>query len=218
MKRQYALIGVLVLAFLAVGCQQEQESTKQSSLINPSTTEQKVIEPEQESEQSTETENTEDDKAGETREENTVEAQQAEAPSTQQMIDQAMVKRTSLDIEQSVSLKENMTIPAEQEGWEDRTITIYSNEQQILKMTVTEPTDGGEMTGLTSYWFDEGEVFYIQEPFASYVFHDDDLIAWMDENLNILYDDPSSDVMKERKQRLMDDMIKWLDAFHAEYK
>lgn len=219
MKRQYTLIGLILLALLSAGCQQDEKASEQSSLINPASVSQEADDTDKENDPSAdmEAENTAENEDV-TEEKAEEEQEEAGELTSQQMIDQAMAKRNSVDIAQSVSLKEEMTVPAEQEGWEDRTITIYSSDQQILKMTVTEPTDSGTMSGLTSYWFDEGEVFYIQEPFASYVFHGDTLVAWMDENLNILYDDPASDVMKDRKQRLLNDMIKWLDAFHAEYK
>ncbi len=92
----------------------------------------------------------------------------------------------------------------------------YLDNDEILKMTVTEPTDAGKMTGLTTYYYDQGELFFVESSFANYTFKGGKLVVWADENYTIL--NMSDEDLKRRQEVLVDYLVNYLEMFDIDEK
>ncbi len=209
------LVGTLVLA----GCQPQAAPT-QDSIVDNNQEASSEVKPSEDPAGESGQEDQEETPSSEQATENSEGETQPAQPilTTDQMVDSALILRNAIEIQDSILNKETMRFPGDTENMEERVITISSEDQAILKMTVTEPNDAGKMTGLTTYWFKDGEVFFIKQPFALYVIRDNQLMVWLDENMNVVDDQRDTDNMKSRYQFLIDDMVKWMDLFYSDYK
>ena len=64
-------------------------------------------------------------------------------------------------------------------------IWFSENSRQPIKIEQGEAKDSGEYTGLSSYYFIDGDLWYSGQPFAQYIFESEKLMYWLDENWNI---------------------------------
>ncbi len=144
---------------VAAGCT-NQETTQENSLIDSNATE-----------TGSEVENTDDTSASEessdeadltedNSDEKDVDEEAAIIP--QNELDNALSKKNSIDIKATEAEVETISLEPESESWEPRVLKQYLDNDEILKMTVTEPTDAGKMTGLTTYYYDQGELFFVR--------------------------------------------------------
>ncbi|WP_194775057.1 hypothetical protein [Pararhodonellum marinum] len=80
---------------------------------------------------------------------------------------------------------EEREIEAEKLGWEKRKIILrYDIPGQPVVMEVTEPTDAGKMTGLSIFYYQDGDLFAVTQPYANYILEKGKLKIWTDENWN----------------------------------
>ncbi len=108
---------------------------------------------------------------------------------------------------------EEITLEPESESWEPRVIKQFTEKGDLLKLTVTEPTDAGKMTGLTTFYYDEGELFFVESSFANYVFKGANLVVWSDEDYTIL--DMSETDLERRQEVLVDYLVNYLEMFNV---
>lgn len=204
--KKLAIILAMTLVFTA-GCT-SNNTTDENSLINS------------DSPQSEETANVEkpepntvEPSAGETSGEVSVEDdtinQDLDLP---KLLEEALSLKNSVEIKASGAQVETLTLEPEKEGWESRVVKEYLVNDNIIKLTTTEPTDSGEMSGMTSFYYDKGELFYVESPFANYVFSDGRLVIWTDENMNIL--DMSSKDLSRRDKALVTYLVSYLEMFN----
>lgn len=201
------LIIVLAMALvISTGCS-NQETPKENSLIDSDSTE--VVE----NETNTEAENgSEDADAGEEATDEHEEGVEQEEPIIPQAeLDTALSMKNSIDIKSSEAEVEEITLEPESESWEPRVLKQYTEDGEILKLTVTEPTDAGKMTGLTTFYYDEGELFFVESSFANYVFKGGKLVVWTDEDYDIL--DMSKSDLQRRQEVLVDYLVNYLEMF-----
>jgi len=208
------LIIILALTLvMAAGCT-NQETTQENSLIDSNATETE-----------SEVENTDDTKDSETSSDEADSAEtgsedadkvEEEAIIPQAVLDKALSKKNSIDIKASEADVETITLEPESESWEPRVLKQYLENDEILKMTVTEPTDGGKMTGLTTFYYDEGELFFVESTFANYAFKSGELVVWADEDYTIL--DMSDEDLRRRQEVLVDYLVNYLEMFDIDEK
>lgn len=114
----------------------------------------------------------------------------------------------------SVTPQEN-TLARERPGWDPRIVRLWSEAGAPILLTVTEPTDAGRMTGLSSYYFREGRVAFVRGPLNRYVFRDTVLVFWVDDSLRALADVPPRD-LEARQQFLLAEVRQYLAMFGVE--
>jgi len=203
------LIMVLALTLIMTAGCTNQETPKEDSLIdsNPTQTEEAEQGGEHSSEDDTHTE--EANEHGDSH----VEEEHKETIIPQAELDNALSRKNALDIKASDADMEEITLEPESESWDPRVIKQYTENNELIKMTVTEPTDAGKMTGLTTFYYDQGELFFVESSFANYVFKDGHLVVWSDENYKIL--DMSKADLERREEVLVDYLVNYLEMFNV---
>lgn len=211
------LIIILALTLVVTAGCTNQETTQENSLIDSNATEtESQVDGTEEGDTS---ENTGEE--GDSTEENTDEASnetsdEEEAIIPQAELDKALSKKNSIDIKASEAEVETISLEPESENWEPRVLKQYLENDEILKMTVTEPTDAGKMTGLTTFYYDEGELFFVESTFANYTFKGGKLIVWADEDYTVL--DMSEEDLRRRQEVLVDYLVNYLEMFDIDEK
>lgn len=209
------LIIILALTLVvAAGCT-NQETTQENSLIDSNATETESQVEGAEEGDSTE-ESTEEVSNESSNETSTETSDEEEAIIPQAELDKALSKKNSIDIKASEAEVETISLEPESENWEPRVLKQYLENDEILKMTVTEPTDAGKMTGLTTFYYDEGELFFVESTFANYTFKGGKLIVWADEDYTIL--DMSEEDLRRRQEVLVDYLVNYLEMFDIDEK
>lgn len=202
------MIVLALTLMITAGCT-NQETPKEDSLIDSNSTHT------EEAEESTEHTSEEDSHAeeAEAHEDSHGDEEHKETIIPQAELDTALSRKNALDIKSSDSDMQEITLEPESESWDPRVIRQYTDKNELIKMTVTEPTDSGEMTGLTTFYYDQGELFFVESSFANYVFKDGHLIVWSDENYSIL--DMSEADLKRREEVLVDYLVNYLEMFNV---
>lgn len=209
------LMIILALTLVVTAGCTKQETKTENSLIDSNSPQ---VENTEEVETSTE-ENTEEnsDETTDTAEESAVTpADETVVIDPQTELESALSRKNSIDIKASDADIEKIILEPESESWDPRVLEQYTDDDQILKLTVTEPTDSGKMTGLTTFYYDEGELFFIESSFANYVFAGGDLRIWTDENYNVL--GMSDTDLDRREEVLVDYLVNYLEMFDGGVK
>ena len=107
------------------------------------------------------------------------------------------------------------TLDRERPGWDPRIVRLWSEAGAPILLTVTEPTDAGRMTGLSSYYFRGGRLAFVRGPLNRYVFRDTVLVFWVDDSLRQLVDIPPRD-LEARQQFLLAEVRQYLAMFGVE--
>lgn len=198
------MIVLALTLMITAGCT-NQETPQENSLIDSNSTQEEHAE-----ESAEHTSDTEEVESEETQDEHASEDQ--EKPLIPQAeLDSALSRKNSIDIKASAAEMEEITLEPESDSWEPRVLKQYTEKNEILKLTVTEPTDAGKMTGLTTFYYDQGELFFVESTFASYVFKDGKLVVWSDEDYSIL--DMSETDLQRRQEVLVDYLVNYLEMF-----
>ncbi len=67
---------------------------------------------------------------------------------------------------------------ASEEG--TRILRLWMQDGKAIKLAVSEPDQAGEMSGQSSYYFSEDEMFFASQPFAKFIFMHGKLEYWLD--------------------------------------
>jgi len=202
------MIVLALTLMITAGCT-NQETPKEESLIDSNSTHT------EEAEESTEHTTDEDSHAEESDDQGDSHAKEEhkETIIPQAELDNALSRKNALDIKASDSDMEEISLEPESESWEPRVLKQYTEDNELIKMTVTEPTDAGKMTGLTTFYYDQGELFFVESSFANYVFKEGHLIVWSDENYNVL--EMSKADLERREEVLVEYLINYLEMFNV---
>ncbi len=92
------------------------------------------------------------------------------------------------------------TMPQELGLNQGRILKLWMENEQAVKLTVTEPDDEGNMTGESAFYFGGQDLFYASQPFARFIFIDGRLEYWLDENWQV---NPMSRQMLEQREGLL---------------
>jgi len=209
------LMIILALTLVVTAGCTKQETKTENSLIDSNSPQ---VENTEEVETSTE-ENTEEnsDETTDTAEESAVTpADETVVIDPQTELESALSRKNSIEIKASDADIEKIILEPESESWDPRVLEQYTDNDQILKLTVTEPTDSGKMSGLTTFYYDEGELFFIESSFANYVFVDGKLRIWTDENHKVL--GMSDADLDRREEVLVDYLVNYLEMFDGGVK
>jgi len=206
MKKLMIILAITLM--VSAGCS-KQETPTEKSLIDSNSSQ---IENTEEAEDKTE--ENEVDAEEEASSEETASKEEVIIPQAE--LDASLSKKNSIDIKSSDADVEEISLEPESESWEPRILKEFTEDGEILKLTVTEPTDAGKMTGLTTFYYDEGELFFIESSFANYVFKNGKLIIWADENHNIL--DMTDTDLERRQEVLVDYLVNYLEMFNQNEK
>lgn len=103
------------------------------------------------------------------------------------------------------------TLPAEQGMSAGRILKLWMDNEQAVKLTVTEPDDSGEMTGLSTFYFAGADLFYASQPFAHFIFIGGNLEYWADETWQV--NPVSADILEAREGYLYEEANKYLQWF-----
>lgn len=203
--KKYMLM-VLVFSLVFTGC--TKKDNEKSSLLDDNKNENAPALVQKEKEQDSEVSNKE---SNTNLTSNKKDGNEKQPPDLSEVLSAAFKKTQSIDKELSFMEKETITLDKKDNHTEPRVLTQYTKDNQIYKITATEPDDSGKMTGLTSYYYEDGSLLLIKQPFAQYGFWEGRLIVWADENLKIL-DKPENERLK-RQESLVNTLNKYLDVF-----
>jgi hypothetical protein len=91
--------------------------------------------------------------------------------------------------------KQNMKLPPEKKGWEQRRMTLWTEKGIPVKFWCTEPDDLGkmELPG-TSFYYREGKLFFAKFPFNGLIFRNGKVVLWINEHWQPLHDIPAQDM------------------------
>ncbi|MCI4650244.1 hypothetical protein [Phaeodactylibacter sp.] len=103
------------------------------------------------------------------------------------------------------------TLPAELGMVSGRIIKLWLENEQATKLTVTEPDDSGQMTGLSTFYFAGPDLFYASQPFAHFIFIGGKLEYWTDETWQV--NPVSKDILDAREGYLYDEANKYMSWF-----
>jgi hypothetical protein len=127
----------------------------------------------------------------------------------------AMAEADAIDRRLASATAQEKTLAPARRGWEPRVIRLWSDGGLPLLLTVTEATDSGRMTGLSSYYFRNGKLTFVRAPLTRYVFRDTVLVFWVDDSLRALVDIPPRD-LEARQQFLLAEVRQYLAMFGVE--
>ena len=107
------------------------------------------------------------------------------------------------------------TLQPEAKGWDPRVLSLWADSGRPVKLSVTEPTDAGTMSGRTIYYFTGGRVEVVRGTVSQYVFRDTTLILWTTDSLQHVEDVPLRD-MVARQNFVLGEVRQYLAMFGVE--
>lgn len=127
----------------------------------------------------------------------------------------AMAEAEAIDRRLASVTPQEKSLDPERRGWDPRIIRLWSDTGTPILLTVTEPTNSGRMTGLSSYFFRDGRLAFVRGPLNRYVFRDTVLVLWVDDSLRPLVDIPPRD-LEARQQFLLAEVRQYLAMLGVE--
>ncbi|MCA9763799.1 MAG: hypothetical protein KC544_11785 [Gemmatimonadetes bacterium] len=100
-------------------------------------------------------------------------------------------------------------------GTPARTLSLWTREDRVLKLSATEPNDQGQMLLETNAWFRDGELTVVQAPFAILLFDRGRLMMWADEGLIPV--EASLEEMQAEERVVVDSVRARLATFGVRY-
>jgi len=107
------------------------------------------------------------------------------------------------------------TLQPEAKGWDPRVLSLWADSGRPVKLSVTEPTDAGTMSGRTVYYFAGGRLEVVRGTVSQYVFRDTTLILWTTDSLQHVEDVPLRD-MVARQNFVLGEVRQYLAMFGVE--
>jgi hypothetical protein len=92
------------------------------------------------------------------------------------------------------------TMPVETGLAEGRVLKLWMENDQAVKLTVTEPDDEGQMTKMSTFYFGGQDLFYASQPYARFIFINGKLEYWLDTNWAV---NPMTAQMLDQREGLL---------------
>lgn len=89
----------------------------------------------------------------------------------------------------------------ERTGFEPRRLRLWVRDDQPVKLTVTEASQAGQTVGTSSYYFREGQLFWVRTPTGGYLFEGDALTLSLDSRLKAVADAQSQQARLQTELR-----------------
>jgi len=126
-------------------------------------------------------------------------------PQTEEELAQRVITKVQRIIENTDDRLSTMepisdTMPKELGLQQGRVLQLWMEDEQAVKLTVTEPDDEGNMTGQSAFYFGGEDLFYVSQPFARFIFIDGRLEYWLDEDWQV---NPMGREMLDRREGLL---------------
>ena len=96
-------------------------------------------------------------------------------------------------------------------GGSIRRLSLWRLNGAPAKLMESEATEAGKMTGLTVWYFKDGQMVFAREPFAQYAFADGRLVEWTDQHGVVAESDVAT--LRTREKDLTDTASRWLKEF-----
>lgn len=106
---------------------------------------------------------------------------------------------------------ENRELPSTTPGGDVRRLSLWRLDGAPAKLTVTEPTVAGKMTGSSAWYFKDGKLVFASAPLARYAFAGGRLVEWTDQHGVVAESDPAT--LRAREKDLTDAANKWLKEY-----
>ena len=95
-----------------------------------------------------------------------------------------------------------VTLDPEQPGWQSRIVRGWFDEGRLVRLSVTEPTDAGGMSGESVWYLADASPFLVHSPEAIYVLDPAGrIVRWLGEDGDPIDVEPSSRAERERTLR-----------------
>ncbi len=91
--------------------------------------------------------------------------------------------------------KVEKTLKPEKKGWENRKLVLYNNNRDPIMLSFTEPDDAGKMHWATKIYYLDGKLYFYDGAFSGYIFKNERMVLWMDENMKPLSNIPQNDIL-----------------------
>lgn len=91
--------------------------------------------------------------------------------------------------------KVEKTLKPEKKGWENRKLVLYSHNRKPIMLSFTEPDDAGKMHWATKIYYLDGKLYFYDGAFSGYIFKNERMVLWMDENMKPLFNIPQKDIL-----------------------
>lgn len=91
--------------------------------------------------------------------------------------------------------KVEKTLKPEKKGWENRKLVLYSQNRKPIMLSFTEPDDAGKMHWATKIYYLDGKLYFYDGAFSGYIFKNERMVLWMDENMKPLFNIPQKDIL-----------------------
>jgi hypothetical protein len=100
-----------------------------------------------------------------------------------------LLRLTMTDIDAALETMERRdTVLAPEPDQEPRRVSVWLRDGVPRKLLVSEPNESGQMTAESAYWFVNGELRAVLQPFAGYFLEGDRILLWTDESLEPITD------------------------------
>ena len=107
----------------------------------------------------------------------------------------AMLRLTMTEIDAALETMERRdTILGAEPDQEPRRVSVWLRDGVPRKLLVSEPNESGQMTVESAYWFVNGELRAVMQPFAGFFLEADRILLWTDEAL-----EPMTDVLPQAR-------------------
>jgi len=93
----------------------------------------------------------------------------------------------------------------------ERTLRLWRENGQPVRLTATEPTTRGPRTGQSAFYFEQDRLFFASDPLGRYVFDGDRLTTWLDERLRPV--DVPEEQRAEQEAVILDRVERYLAEF-----
>jgi hypothetical protein len=92
-----------------------------------------------------------------------------------------------------------------------RRLSLWRIDGRPAKLMVSEATHDGRLTGLSVWYFRDGQMVYARELFARYAFDGGRLVEWTDQHGVVAASDAGT--LREREKNLRETADLWLKEF-----
>jgi putative lipoprotein len=103
----------------------------------------------------------------------------------------------------------------ERTGFQPRRLCLWVRDDQPVKLTVTEASQAGRIAPTASYYFRDGQLFWVRAGNGGYLFEGNTLTTWLDGQLNPVAN-ATADATLRNQTRVQAELRSALETFGAE--